>query len=337
MKYRHRNLKRIAHRISEEIIATKRIAKVTSRTDAFATLMAKVDIQIMNHNGYNESSRIKKHLMKKHEVMLDYFEVEFSEFEKKYDYEKAVLGGVPKLCDCIWICWWQGLEEAPSIVKKCVESVKRNAGEHRVIVITEENYKKYVRFPEWIEEKKDKGIISRTHYSDLLRLELLSQYGGVWLDSTFFCVKPEIETYFKLPIWSVKRPDYGHCSVACGYFANYSLGCNYENRWVFSIIRDFVFQYWKTNDFMIDYLFLDYIIVFIQRHNKEFAKVFAGIEPNNPHCDELFKVLGNIYDKDMWEQLKKNTALFKLTWKKSFPKQKKGKETFYIKLLKGEL
>ena len=42
----------------------------------------------------------------------------------------------------IWISfvWWQGLEQAPNLVKVCVDSIKKNAGDHRVIVLTEDNY-----------------------------------------------------------------------------------------------------------------------------------------------------------------------------------------------------
>lgn len=334
---KHMNLKRLIHRIVEELISTKRIATLTSWTSALSTLVAKVDIQIMNHNGYKESNMIKKHLMKKHEVMLEYFEKVFTDYEKQYDYCKTNTQIETEHRDCIWMCWWQGLENAPDIVKKCVESIQKNSGIHDVIVITEKNYKDYVSFPEWIEEKRSREIISRTHFSDLLRLELLATYGGMWLDATFFCVNSEIDKYFSYPIWSVKRPDYGHSSVACGYFANYSFACNYENRWVFSVIRDFVFQYWKMNDFMVDYLFLDYIIVYIQRHNMKFEQIFATIEPNNPLCDELYKVLDDEYDAARWEKLKDNTYLFKLTWKQSFKKEKNGKKTFYGALIEDVL
>ena len=91
-----------------------------------------------------------------------------------------------------------------------------------------------------MEEKKKKGIISRTHYSDLLRLEILGNYGGIWLDSTFFCTKPCIDDLFEYPVWSIKRPDYLHCSIACGQFANYSLGCRYESKKIFEILSDYL-------------------------------------------------------------------------------------------------
>ena len=53
----HINVKRIVHRISEELDATSRIAKVTSWRDAMETFRAKIDIQIMNRNGYKETEK----------------------------------------------------------------------------------------------------------------------------------------------------------------------------------------------------------------------------------------------------------------------------------------
>ena len=53
--------------------------------------------------------------------------------------------------------------------------------------------------------------------------------------------------------------------------------------------------------------------------------------------DELYKVLGEPFDEDVWKELTKDTSLFKLTWKQEFPKKKDGKDTFYAKLLDGTL
>ena len=88
---------------------------------------------------------------------------------------------------------------------------------------------------------------------------------------------------------------------------------------------------------MIDYLFLDYLIVQAQQDNKVVADAFEAIAPNNPECDELLKVLGKAYDEQVWDELKKETQLFKLTWKANFPRKVDGKITFYGKLLVGEL
>lgn len=332
----NKKIKRIIRRIKEELYATKEIAKVTSPLKAIATLRGKVDIQIMVHNGRIEYPWIKKHLMKKHEAMNAYFAKIFTE-----DYDKRIRTlNIPQqdenYKDCIWICWWQGLENAPEIVKKCVASIKKHAGNHKIIIITDKNYMDFVSFPTWIEEKYQKGIITKTHLSDLLRISLLAQYGGVWLDSTFFCTG-DLEPCFKMPVWSIKRPDYRHVSVACGEFANYSFGCTSEYRKVFAILREYLLDYWKRYDYMIDYLFLDYLIVLARKQNAYVNQAFAGIAPNNKNCDELLKVLGAVYDSEEWKRLKENTILFKLTWKTDFEKDQNGKSTYWGKMLDGEL
>lgn len=338
MKGKKMNIKRIIKRCLEELDATVRIAKVTSIKEALITFLAKIDIQIMNHNGYKESLKMKKHLLKKHEIMIKYYEKTFSEFLDNYKVQlvKEEVVKEEDMSKNIWVCWWQGKENAPEIVKKCINSIERNAGTHPVIILTEDNYKNYVDIPEWVEEKYKAGIITRTNYSDLLRLSLLAKHGGMWLDSTFLCAG-NLSEYFELPIWSIKRPDYGHASVACGNFAGYSLACDKEHKWVFKVIKDFFLNYWKNNNTMVDYLMVDYMIVLAQRKIEKIRKEFKNILPNNPECDELFKILNEEYDAKKWERLKKETRLFKLTWKQSFVEEKNGKKTFYGKLLEEKL
>ena len=95
--------------------------------------------------------------------------------------------------------------------------------------------------------------------------------------------------------------------------------------------------YWENNDSLIDYLFLDYIIVLIQERDRRVKKLFRDILPNNPNNDLLLVHLKDIYDEKLWEQLKQDTSIFKLTWKAEYPLQIKGEDTFYGRLLDGSL
>lgn len=336
MAVKNMNLKRISHRVREELDSTLEVARVLNIKSAFDTFRGKVDIQIMVHNGRIEYPWITKNLMKKHDAMNAYFAKTCTGVTKKVLQAIDIPQQDEQYRDCIWICWWQGQDNAPDIVKRCVESIQTHAGNHKVVIITDENYTDFVSFPDWIEEKYRKGIITKTHLSDLLRLSLLAQYGGVWLDSTFYCTG-DLEPCFNAPIWSIKRPDYRHVSVACGEFANYSFGCTSEYRMIFAILREYLLDYWKNYDYMIDYLFLDYLIVLARRQNPDVDDAFAKISPNNKNCDELLKKLGTIYNSEEWTKLKENTTLFKLTWKANFPKEIDGKKTFYGKLLNGKL
>lgn len=328
---------RYSKRLLEEMKATARIARYTSLRKGCATFVAKLGIQYSIRNDYVETDRLKKYLRIKHKVMMEYFRKTFHQFESTYDYKKAVRENDPGLKNRIWVCWWQGLDNAPDIVKQCVKSIQNNAPNYTVTVITDDNYREFADIPAWIEEKYKKGIIPKAHFSDILRLSLLADHGGMWLDATTWCVSDEIEKYLQLPIWSVKRPGYGHLSVAAGNFANYALACDYDHRWVFAIIRDYVLYYWENNDSLIDYLFLDYIIVLIQERDRRVKKLFRDILPNNPNNDLLLVHLKDIYDEKLWEQLKQDTSIFKLTWKAEYPLQIKGEDTFYGRLLDGSL
>ena len=334
---KHMNIKRIIHRVSEELVATCRIASVCGWQDALLTIRSKIDIQIMNRNGFKEPETVKKRLLKRHEITLRYIENKYLKFFKEYNFNPKLIEKDIRYQGKIWICWWQGLEDAPEIVKSCVNSIKKNTELHEVIVITEENYHEFVDFPTWLEDKKKNGVISKTHYSDLLRLEILSRYGGLWLDSTFYCSSKCIDEIFEKEVWSIKRPDYLHCSIAYGHFANYSLASNWEYRKIYAIVRDFLLFYWQENDSIIDYLLTDYLIVLASKYNVEVKQKLEQIEPNNPRCDDLFKVLGCPYDEVEWKELCENTGLFKLSWKHTFPMEIHGEPTFYAKIINEDL
>lgn len=87
----------------------------------------------------------------------------------------------------IWFLWFQGLENAPYVVRKCHESwVTRNPA-WRVVSLDEAS------LPEFASVDYSGGNIgrlSRQHRADLLRLDLLAHHGGVWVDATCFCVQP---------------------------------------------------------------------------------------------------------------------------------------------------
>lgn len=84
----------------------------------------------------------------------------------------------------IWVCWWQGKENMPDIVKACYNSIQKHACNHPVILITEENFRNYIDMPEYIINKQKEGYIDITHFSDILRMMLLTKHGGIWMDST---------------------------------------------------------------------------------------------------------------------------------------------------------
>ena len=48
-------------------------------------------------------------------------------------------------------------------------------------IITKDNWKQYMKLPKHITEKVENGQITLTHFSDIIRAELIRQYGGFLL------------------------------------------------------------------------------------------------------------------------------------------------------------
>lgn len=132
-KYR-KEIKHIIKRIKEEIKATKEIAHVLTFRKAFMTFIGKIDIQLMVYNGRKEFKWMKKQLLRKHEIMNEFFEKKFNKIRPNI--KQNTESKNQKEDTNIWICWWQGIENMPEIVSKCVESIKYNSGGKNVIIIT---------------------------------------------------------------------------------------------------------------------------------------------------------------------------------------------------------
>ncbi|WP_081827960.1 glycosyltransferase family 32 protein [Kozakia baliensis] len=81
---------------------------------------------------------------------------------------------IPKI---IWFFWDKF--EKPTIVKATIERVKELNPDHKVNLLSYDNINEYMDFSSL--ETKDASI---QHKSDLIRLELLSRYGGFWCDAT---------------------------------------------------------------------------------------------------------------------------------------------------------
>ena len=58
----------------------------------------------------------------------------------------------------IWVCWLQGEENMPEIIKLCYRSLIRNKGMHKVTLISQNNYADYVTVPLVILQKYKKNF-----------------------------------------------------------------------------------------------------------------------------------------------------------------------------------
>lgn len=274
-------------------------------------------------------NRIYRRLKKQNRELIVSF-VKQNPIQKKNDHRKT-----------IWTIWLQGMEEAPAVVRKCYESMKNNLSNWEIIVITEKNYANYITFPDYIMDKYEKGSISKPHFADLIRIELLAKYGGTWLDGTVYCsefINGKHDFYLDsdLFVFQNMKPGLdGHCASISSWMITASAEQN-----IILLTQKLLHNYWKNHNFAVDYFILHYFFqMAIEAYPEEWKKV---IPVSNSMPFVLLLRLFDKYDENIWNTVKEMTCFHKLTHK--FTEEQKNQQnvngTYYDvvlkKLIEGE-
>lgn len=221
----------------------------------------------------------------------------------------------------IWVCWFQGIDEAPELVKHCINSIKINApSEYEVVILDDINIPNYVTFPAIVLEKYSSGLISKAQLSDILRFNLLATYGGVWVDATIFCTK-ELSFITDADFFTLKSKNFDNVnSISKGLWTGYFLKCppNYKP---FILIRDCFNKYWEKNNILIDYFLVDYLMLLAFEYSELLR---TDIDKLGYHGDNRF-LLEWLLPKAVTPEnndllANDKIGIYKLTIKKRFPK-----------------
>ena len=163
----------------------------------------------------------------------------------------------------IWVCWWQGEEAMPELVRICIKSIKRNLPREKAVfrLITLENCMEYVTFSATVVRKFDEGKISYTNLSDILRAELLYRYGGMWIDATYYVTAPIPEKLFEEDSLYTLRFEKPVCEmdITKGRWSG-DLWRIAKKKKLFQFLLESLWYYWEIEDELSENNLIDYII-----------------------------------------------------------------------------
>ena len=108
-------------------------------------------------------------------------------FKSALDTPASDNSNIPKK---IWMYWNGNLEEAPEVVQLSIQSWKALNPNYELTVINDENIQDILGFDFNLIFTISTIRLTIAAKADLLRLYLLTKYGGVWVDATTFCLKP---------------------------------------------------------------------------------------------------------------------------------------------------
>lgn len=255
----------------------------------------------------------------KHKAILEYLTKNYSDVINTYKLRPEPLDSL--LADCpIWICWFQGEKDMPPIVRDCYNSVKRHAGLHPINLITIDNYKEYVTIPQYIISKLENNEISYTHFSDVIRNNILADLGGIWLDATIY-LTDELKGWDK-PFYTIKQNILNDHAYVSGYkWTTFCMG-GVKGNLLNSFIKDFFNAYLRHERGMVDYFLMDYIIALGYNNIPSIKKLIDDVPYS---CPDLYYMQTKMALPVNNEELAKacqRTSIFKLTWKMEKPTDK---------------
>ena len=175
----------------------------------------------------------------------------------------------------------------------------------------------YIDLPCHIVKKVESGMISLTHFSDILRAKLISEYGGLWIDATVLCTKPIPEgVLVSRDFFTVKAYEKSD-ALTLRRWTGFLIG-DQKGSSLFSFMNNCFDYYWERNDALIAYLLIDYIIAIAYTEFRSVKTAIDSVPVNNQEIFTLLTKLNCKFDAVEWQRIVSDTAFIKLSYKEEF-------------------
>lgn len=238
------------------------------------------------------------------------------------DYSPDAAQGYREERPSVWVYWAQGRESMPPIVRVCFERLV--ALHDNVKLLTDATLSDYVRIPSGVFAKTH---VNKTHFSDILRVCLLAQHGGIWIDATCYCahsVMPMYEHAKGSAFFAYTRTD---TFMLSSWFMAAEAGARIP-----TMLRDALFAYWLRNDHLEDYFLIHFVFEALYNFDEAFRAIWNRrlvLSATEPHAlqDRLLQP----YSQEEWDHLMTLASVHKLTYKLSETERSQG--TFWHHLV----
>ena len=229
----------------------------------------------------------------------------------------------------LWQFWHQEINETtPKIVTQCLNSVKKNSAGYEIIMLTNKNVNDYIELPDFVWEKLGKDRFNFAKLANLVRLYLLSAYGGVWLDATIYLTRPIEESLLQKDFFVFQRsktppPDANvYIKFDPLYFSwhpkfqvrmlNSFMIAKPDNKIVNDLLS-ILLEYWKKEAKAHNYFFFQ--ICFNRMiQNDEWKNLNCEIS-GDTCCHKLQTVALDKFDRRIYDEIAAKSNIHKLTYR----------------------
>ena len=217
----------------------------------------------------------------------------------------------------IWI-YWNDDSYMPQMVKNLINQIREHSNGAKVVVVTEETVTDYVQFDDVVWRKYKEGKISLTHFSDLLRVSLLYRYGGVYMDSTLWLIRPLPKCVTDSDFYTYRSDDVDETNASRARWSSFFIACHKGNLMMKAALDVFV-EYWHRYDYLVDYVLIDYTFNLLYDKIPSVRNMIDAVPVNNTNIWQLQPCVHKAYSETDFKSLfdDKERFLYKLSYKDS--------------------
>ena len=230
----------------------------------------------------------------------------------------------------IYIVWFQGFDNAPEIIKACVNSWKFYNPDWNIILIDNNNLINYVNLENYITDIYKRNI-NNTALSDIIRVILLNLYGGLWVDATTFCNKPLndwLPKYINEGFFAFNNPAPDRLLSSWFIYSE-------KNNYIIDKWYNKTLQYYKINNCPHTYFWFHYLFGDLYNSDNIFKKLWDKVPKLSangigPHYLQEKGMFNNISIQTKLDIDNKITPFYKLTYKCNFPEYNESTILYYL-------
>ena len=228
----------------------------------------------------------------------------------------------------IWQFWGQGwdFEKLPDVVKISYKSVEKYKKDYEIIHLDMNNINDYLEIPAYILKKVENKKMGFAHFTDIIRLALLYNYGGVWIDATILLTDYLPQEYFEMDYFMFQRDDNLENKKDWEDYDDFYFSWNNEmkvrvlnsiifakkNNEIIKTLLDMLLIFWEHNDLVPNYFFFQvlYTELVENYYKKKQCKIVSDTLTH-----ELIRVWFDKFSQEKLDEITKRNNVHKLTYK----------------------
>lgn len=189
-----------------------------------------------------------------------------------------------------WTCWFQGYNRAPDLIKRLIDIQKMHLPEYDHHVVTRKNFDLFAEIPGFIVDALDRGEISVTHFTDILRSALLKENGGLWLDSTMLLTADISTDVLHYPFFTLKGLNLNFAGSELypeiAFWEGYFIGGK-RNALFYKFMYEFFLEYWRNETQLVQYLLINQVAKIGINELEVLGAEYKAIPDTNQSCELL--------------------------------------------------